>query len=359
MVTRHGGLPTPAFLPVATQATVKALSSADLVRIGVPGLLSNAYHLSLRPGMEIIRLHGGLHAFMRWDKPIVVDSGGFQIFSLAPLVSKTPQGVTFRSHIDGSQHVFTPESVVQLHETLGSDIGMVLDVCAPYPCEESPAREAVEMTLDWAERSKKCRGQVPLFCIVQGSTYPRLRRFCAEALVQMGFPGYAIGGLSVGEPPEQARESLLATLEVLPRDKPRYVMGVGTPEQVLDYVALGVDFFDCALPTRNARNGSVFTRSGKLTIRNASCARDLGPMDEACACWVCRTYTRSYIRHLFVSGEILAKQLATWHNLSFFSWLLGEARRSLMEGQFDHFKEEFLRLYRSGEEDVSSDHVDE
>jgi len=344
--TAHGTLPTPAFLPVATQATVKAIAGTDLRSLGVPGILSNAYHLVLRPGLDVIAQHGGIHSFMRWNGPIVVDSGGFQVFSLAPLVTMDAEGVTFRSHLDGSERFFSPEELVRIHGALGSDIGMILDVCTPYEAEEKDVRRAVERTLEWAERSKRIQKETPLFAIVQGGVFPGLRRFCANALVTMDFPGYAIGGLSVGEPREEARAVLAETIPLLPVDRARYVMGVGTPQELLEYVSMGVDFFDCALPTRNARNGSIFTASGKLAIRNASFAGDLRPLDESCPCWVCENFTRSYIRHLFVAKEILAAQLATWHNVSFFCRLMRGARQAILRDDFARYKESWMEKYQ-------------
>jgi len=283
---------------------------------------------------------------MRWNGPIIVDSGGFQIFSLAPLTSLNEHGVTFRSHVDGSEWFFSPEEIVRIHDRLGSDIGMVLDVCVPYPCEESQVRKAVEQTLEWAERSRKAGGKTLLFAIVQGGTFPHLRRFCANALVAMGFPGYAIGGLSVGEPWEEARAVLAEVLPHLPAQRARYTMGVGTPQELLMYVSMGVDFFDCALPTRNARNGSIFTGKEKIAIRNACYAKDERPLDESCPCRVCTTHTRSYIRHLFMAKEILATQLATWHNLSFFSRLMREARQAILNDAFVEFKDRWMERYK-------------
>jgi queuine tRNA-ribosyltransferase len=343
--TSHGTVRTPVFMPVGTQATVKTLSPEDLESIGAEIILSNTYHLFLRPGHDLIREFGGLHRFMNWKRPVLTDSGGFQVFSLADLRKVTDEGVTFQSHIDGgAKHVITPEYAVEIQEALGADIIMAFDECIPYPATRDYAQESLERTHRWAKRcrdAKKDTGQA-LFGIVQGGMYADLRKQSAEALVDIGFDGYAVGGLSVGETKPMMYEMLEATVPHLPQDQPRYLMGVGTPEDLVEGVDRGVDMFDCVMPTRNARNGTFFTSFGKLSIRNSRYERDKEPLDPECQCYTCRTFTRAYLRHLFNAGEVLALRLGTIHNLSFYIGLMVRIRKSLAEGRFREFKKEFF-----------------
>ena len=307
-------------MPVGTRATVKAISQTELEAIGAEIILGNTYHLYLRPGHQLIAAMGGLHRFAAWPHPILTDSGGFQVFSLSTLNKIEEDGVTFRSHLDGSQHQLTPELSMAIQRALGSDIVMAFDDCTPYPATEPVARASLERTLRWAERCRQVFEREPspgqaLFGIVQGSSYPNLRREAAQRLVAMDLPGYAIGGVSVGEPRELSYEMVRAAVAELPPDKPRYLMGVGTPAELVRYAQLGIDMMDCVLPTRNARNGLLFTSEGPVSIKNARYAQDAGPLDPACGCAVCRRYSRAYLRHLFQSGEILACMLNTHHNL--------------------------------------------
>jgi queuine tRNA-ribosyltransferase len=347
--TGHGTAHTPAFMTVGTQGTVKTLSPADLKDAGVEIVLSNTYHLYLRPGPDLVARAGGLARFMSWDGVTLTDSGGFQIFSMADLTRIRPEGVTFRSHLDGSEHFLTPEDVVRIQGKIGADIIMVLDECTPYPITFEKARKSAELTLMWAGR---CRAEFEnlglgkrqaLFGIVQGSTYDSLRRRCAEELIEIGFDGYAIGGLSVGEPKSAMFEMVSVSTEVMPGDKPRYLMGVGFPEDIVECVARGVDMFDCVMPTRNARNGTVFTSEGKLVVKNAAYAGDFRPLDPECDCYTCRNFTRAYIRHLFQAGEILAPRLATLHSVTYFQKVMREARKAIMEDGFGKWNEAFLR----------------
>ncbi len=352
--TLHGDVPTPAFIPVGTQATVKTVSPDELREAGATIVLANTYHLYLRPGADVIAELGGLHRFMGWDGPILTDSGGFQVFSLAANRQVAEEGVTFRSHIDGSLHLFTPEKVIEVQEKLGADIVMPLDECTPYPCPRDYAEEAHRRTLRWAERSRKAhrRPDQALFGIVQGSVYPDLRQESVEALVAMDFPGYAIGGLSVGEPKEVMHAVLEVCLSSLPREKPRHLLGVGSPEDFFEGVARGMDMFDCVLATRIARHGSLLVREGRLNIHNASYTRDPRPIEEGCTCYTCRHFSRAYLRHLFQSQEILGLRLATLHNLHFLLRLLEDIRRSILNGTFLAFKEEFLSTFRPVPEEV-------
>lgn len=340
LLTPHGVVDTPVFMPVGTQGTVKAMTPDELVALGAQMVLGNTYHLYLRPGEEIIREAGGLHRFMHWAGPILTDSGGYQVFSLAPLRRFTPEGVVFRSHLDGSEHLFTPEKVVGIQEALGSDIAMVLDECPPYPCTREEARSAVSRTAEWAERSLAAQkpGQV-LFGIVQGGVYRDLREESARELVALDFPGYAVGGLSVGEPRELMYTVLDWTVPLLPPGKPRYLMGVGTPEDILEAVARGVDMFDCVLPTRLGRHGGALIPGGRLNMRNASHARDFGPLAKDCGCYTCRNFTRAYIHHLVRAGEILGVRLLTIHNLHFLLQLTAEARAAIKDGRFAALRE--------------------
>jgi len=337
-------------MPVGTQAAVKAIAPRELVEIGARLILANAYHLYLRPGTDVIRDAGGLHPFIGWEGPILTDSGGYQVFSLSDLRAIREDGVEFRSHIDGSSHLFTPERVIEIQRSLGSDIMMVLDECPPYPCEADYAAEANRRTLRWAEICRDAQDRsVPLhgidqtlFAIVQGSVFESLRRESAEALVRIGFDGYAIGGLSVGEPAADMYRMTEAVTALLPRAKPRYLMGVGTPENILESIERGIDMFDCVMPTRNGRNGHFFTRKGRVNIRNAEFATDFSPVDSGCSCYTCRSFSRAYIRHLFKAREILALQLATIHNLSFYLWLCEEARTAIREKRFSAWKRKLL-----------------
>ena len=347
----HGEVETPMFMPVGTQASVKALSQEDLEAIGAQIILSNAYHLYLRPGMDVIERAGGLHAFMNWNRPILTDSGGFQVFSLTGLTKLTPDGVTFQSHIDGSRHEMTPEKAVDVQITIGADIIMCFDDCTGFPVAHDAAARSMRMTLDWATRSKarwlerEATARQALFGIVQGSSYEDLRAESAAGTVAIGFPGYAIGGVSVGEHKDAMFQVVEWTAPRLPREAPRYLMGVGPPEDFLHAIEWGVDLFDCVMPTRNARNGSLFTSQGRLNIKNQRFGRDFSPIDPACACPVCRTYTRAYLSHLYRSGEILALRLNTLHNLFFMLQLAARARTAIAAGRFREFKAAFLETY--------------
>jgi queuine tRNA-ribosyltransferase len=357
LTTDHGDIPTPMFMPVGTQGTVKAIEPRELREIGARIILGNTYHLYLRPGTTIIEEAGGLHAFAAWDRPILTDSGGYQVFSLSDLRGIDPDGVQFRSHHDGSLHRFTPESVIDIQRSLGSDIMMVLDECPAFPCEEEYAARSNALTVRWAgrcrERWEKTTARYgatqSLFAIVQGSTYPALREASARALVAMDFEGYAIGGLSVGEPPEAMYEMTSLCTSILPADRPRYLMGVGTPENLLESIERGVDMFDCVMPTRNARNALLFTRNGRMNLRNARFANDFAPADAECSCYTCKNFSRAYLRHLIKAGEILGLQLATLHNLAFYIWLVGTAREAILEGRYPSWKSGMMqRMVRSG-----------
>ncbi len=344
MSTTHGSVRTPAFMPVATQGTVKATTPRELHEIGAEIILANAYHLYLRPGVELVEQAGGLHRFMGWDGPILTDSGGYQVFSLKDLCRVSEEGVRFRSHLDGSPHFLTPEAVVRTQERLGVDIAMVLDECVPGSASYSEAARANALTTRWAERAlaaKTCEEQA-LFGIVQGGTFPDLREQSARALVGLDFPGYAVGGLSVGEDPGLTQQLAAYTVQFLPETRPRYLMGVGMPEQLVRYVALGFDLFDCVLPTRNARNGTLFTHAGKLNIRRAAYANDPRPVEEGCECYTCRHFSRAYLRHLAVAGEILSARLNTLHNLYFYQHLMRSMRVALAVGRFAAFARPFL-----------------
>ena len=342
--TPHGVIDTPAFMPVGTAATVKAQTQQDLEALGAQIILANTYHLYLRPGHELIRELGGLHRFMSWPRAILTDSGGYQVFSLSDLRKVTDDGVTFRSHIDGSEHFLSPEKALEIEIALGADIVMVLDECIEAPSEESRARDAAERTLAWARRSREyfsAHGDTDrqmLFAIVQGGTFAHLRQQNADALVALDFPAYAIGGLAVGETHQLTCDIAGITAARLPAARPRYLMGVGRPEQIADYVALGVDMMDCVLPTRGARHGCLFTSQGRLLIRNARFAKDGRPIDEACGCAVCRRYSRAYLRHLYVSGEPLAAILNTHHNLYFYLDIMGKIRESIAFGRLERFR---------------------
>lgn len=345
--TAHGTVETPIFMPVATQASVKTMTPEEVRQVGGRIILSNTYHLYLRPGHELIREGGGLHKFMNWDGPILTDSGGFQVFSLGPLRKISEEGVLFRSHIDGSEHFFSPEKAVEVQEALGSDIAMVFDECAPYPCTYEYAVEALERTTRWAERCVKAhsREDQALFGIVQGSVFDDLRKRSALELVELDLPGYAIGGLSVGEPKELMYQMLDVTTDLLPSKKPRYLMGVGSPDCLVEGVVRGIDMFDCVLPTRIARNGTALTHQGKIVVRNAQYARDFNPIDPTCNCYACRNYSRAYIRHLIKAGEILGIRLTTIHNLHFIQRLMAEIRDAIREGELLAYRDNFMKNY--------------
>ncbi|MBF0187358.1 MAG: tRNA guanosine(34) transglycosylase Tgt [Magnetococcales bacterium] len=339
----HGVVETPIFMPVGTQATVKAMTVDELESIGAQIILGNTYHLYLQPGHERIRTLGGLHDFMGWKRPILTDSGGFQVFSLGDLNTVTEEGVEFQSHRDGSRHFLDPEKVIAIQEALGSDIMMQLDECPPYEADRDRVARATERSLRWAERSKAAitTDRCSLFGIVQGGMHEDLRRASAEALVAMDLEGYAIGGLSVGEP----KETMIAVLDYmpdcLPREKPRYLMGVGKPEDLVEAVARGIDMFDCVMPTRNARNGQLFTRHGPINIKNARFKDDPNPVDETCGCETCRRYSRAYLHHLFRSREILGMRLMTLHNLSHYLTLMTAIRSAIEENRFSEFRKAF------------------
>ncbi len=352
LTTPHGPLHTPAFMPVGTQATVKSLSPDELRDLGAQCILANSYHLHLRPGSELVAKMGGLHRFMGWDRAILTDSGGFQLFSLAHLRRIGEDGVAFRSHIDGSEHFFSPESVMRIEEALGADIIMAFDECAPYPAEREYVIQAMERTHRWAERCLQAhtRPDQVLFGIVQGGTHPDLRERSATTLAAMGFKGFGIGGLSVGEPKQIMYSVLEQTTVHLPVDRPRYLMGVGSPEDLVECVARGVDMFDCVLPTRIARNGALFTRGGRLNIRNARYRDDPLPIEEGCTCYCCRNFSRAYLRHLITSDELLGLRLTTIHNVHFLLQLVREIRSSISAGTFQELRERFLAGYTPVEE---------
>ena len=352
--TAHGPVETPAFMPVATLGSVKAMAPDDLLSLGAEIILSNTYHLMLRPGIELINELGGLHEFMGWKGPILTDSGGFQTFSLSRLKRVSEDGVLFQSHIDGSEHFLTPESAVQYQERLGVDIAMVLDECAPHDAGESQLRQAMERTHRW---SLRCRDShhlqsQQLFAIVQGGVSPDLRLESAGALVPMEFDGYAVGGLSVGEPKAAMHEIVSLMGQALPVDKPRYLMGVGSPEDLVECISRGMDMFDCSLPTRVARNGSILTRHGRLNLRNAAFREATGPMDDDCDCYACRSFSAAYLHHLFRAKELLAYRLASIHNLRFIMRLMERARRAIRDGAFGEFRESFISGYKVTDEEV-------
>ncbi len=352
--TDHGIIESPFFMPVGTNATVKGLDSEDLRQMQSQIVLSNTYHLYLRPGLEVLQQAGGLHSFMQWDRPILTDSGGYQVFSLTKLRKISDEGVEFQSHIDGSLHFFTPEKVMMIEGVLGSDMIMPLDECAPYPCEKKAAEIALKRTTAWARRSKdyftqklQSKNKQYLFGIVQGAHYKEMRERSAGEIMDIGFDGYAIGGVSVGEPVEVMFETLDWVMPLLPQDKPRYFMGIGLPDQIVRAVGEGVDMFDTCIPTRFGRHGSAFTRKGKLVVRNGEFAKDFAPLDEDCDCFVCKKYTRSYIRHLMNTGEILGLRLISYHNVHFYVRLMRQIREAIQAGRYDEFQKEFLRNYCS------------
>lgn len=337
--TAHGDVATPAFMPVATAASVKSLTPRQVEEVGAEIVLSNTYHLMLRPGADRVAALGGLHRFMSWKRPVLTDSGGFQVASLSALRRVSDEGVTFRSHLDGSLHSLSPERAVEIQEKLGSDVAMVLDECLLFPADESDARRAALRSLEWAARSKRVRSRPDqaLFGIVQGGAFEDLRRENARALVELDFDGYGVGGLAVGEPKELMRAMTAVSTAELPEDRPRYLMGAGTPLDILESVALGIDMFDCVLPTRNARNGTLFTSAGKLSIKNARFAGDDGPLDPECRCYTCSSFSRAYLRHLFVAREMTASTLNTIHNLYFYLDLMRRIRLAIEEDRFAAF----------------------
>jgi queuine tRNA-ribosyltransferase len=350
--TVHGAVQTPAFMPVGTTGTVKALTSEDLESIGADIILGNTYHLYLRPGAEVIRRQGGLARFNGWNKPTLTDSGGFQVFSLKDISSISDDGVEFQSHHDGSRHFFSPEKVMEIEHAIGADIIMAFDQCVPFPSDQAKAAAGVRRTYEWAKRCKaaheaKGNPDIRLFGIVQGSVYKELRTQSAEEIVGLGLAGNAIGGLAVGESKEEMEEMLAHTIQYLPADRPRYMMGVGYPEDILMAVSYGVDMFDCVLPTRNARTGAVFTSEGQIVYRNADYTNDDRPLDPNCDCRVCRRYSRAYLRHLFNQSEITGMVLASYHSSYFFQSLMRSIRSAIEKNRFESFRREFLSRYRA------------
>jgi queuine tRNA-ribosyltransferase len=350
--TAHGDITTPIFMPVGTQAAVKAMAPDELSAMGYGLILANAYHLAVRPGAELVREMGGVARFMGFEGAVLTDSGGFQAMSLAKINSIKEQGITFRSHLDGSPLMLTPESAIEIQEQLGSDIMMALDECTPYPADRDRALQSLEMTARWAERSRAARRSTTqaLFGIVQGSIYADLRRISAAQITAIPFDGYAAGGLSVGEPKNAMLEMAALTASMLPQDKPRYLMGVGTPSDLLAAIAMGFDMFDCVMPTRNARNGMAFTSGGRVSIKQASHARDSQPLDPACDCRICRTHSRAYLRHLFVSGEILAARALTEHNLHFYANLMRGAQAAIASRNFKGYAKTVSSGWNDGAE---------
>lgn len=357
ITTPHGEIETPVFMPVGTLATVKTMSPEELKEIGAQIILSNTYHLWLRPGHDIIEEAGGLHEFMNWDRPILTDSGGFQVFSLSDLRKIEEEGVHFRNHLSGEKLFLSPEGATHIQNALGSDIMMAFDECPPYPAEYDYMKSSVERTSRWAERCLKAHkrpNDQALFGIVQGGEYEDLRKQSAEDLVSLDFPGYAIGGLSVGEPKEVMNKVLEFTTPLLPTNKPRYLMGVGSPDSLIDGVIRGIDMFDCVLPTRIARNGTCMTSNGRLVVRNAKYARDFSPIDENCDCHVCKTYTRAYIRHLIRCDETFGIRLTTYHNLYFLIKLMEQVKQAIREDRLLDFKEEFFEQYGFNKPDAKN-----
>ncbi len=349
--TVHGTFDTPTFIPVGTQGAVKGISSEDLREMGIGVILCNAYHLYLRPGYQIIAKLGGLHSFMNWQGAIITDSGGYQIFSISSLQKSSEEGVRFKSHIDGSEHFLTPEDVLKIQFALGADLMMVLDECTSYPITYSQAEQSLTITLNWARRTKQAlvnyQNSSGLFGIVQGSTFEDLRKRCAEELVELDFDGYALGGLGVGESLSLRKELIELTTGYLPSGKPRYLMGIGTPGELLDGVSLGVDIFDCALPTRIARNGGIFTKKGQISLRNAEYKEDSSPLDVECDCYTCKNYSRAYLRHLLWAREILGMRFTSYHNVYFLARLMKEAGEAIKKDRFREFKNEFLEMYNN------------
>jgi len=351
--TEHGSIQTPVFMPVGTQGTVKNCSPDELIEVGSQIILGNTYHLYLRPGHKVIEKAGGLHKFINWRKPMLTDSGGFQVYSLAKLRKVTDDSVTFQSHHDGSSHEFTPEFSIEIQMSLGSDIMMVLDECPPYPCDEEYIAKSVKRTTDWAKRClEKYKKSEPIFdfeqtifAIVQGGTLPEMRRVSAEALIEMDFPGYAIGGLAIGEPKSILFEMMDICTKILPKEKPRYVMGMGKPTDLVESIALGVDMFDCVIPTRNGRKGHIFTWQGPINLRNAKFKEDFDPIDDDCNCYTCQNFSKAYLRHLFQSGELLGLRLGSLHNLYFYHRLIERCREEIERGNFLKWKNKFENNY--------------
>ncbi len=344
VTTCHSVIETPVFMPVGTQATVKALRPEDVKEMGAQIILSNTYHLYLRPGHEIIKEAGGLHKFMNWDRSILTDSGGFQVFSLGKLRKISEEGVKFQSHIDGSRHMLTPEKAVEIQTALGSDIMMAFDECAPYPADRNYVKNSLERTTRWLKRCKDAHWnteQQALFGIMQGGMYKDLRKQSAEEIVELDLPGYSIGGLSVGEPKELMYDIMDDCVDYIPKDKPRYLMGVGSPDCLIEGVARGIDMFDCVLPTRIARNGMVFTSEGKLSIKNKRYERDFTPLDHKCDCYVCKNYSRAYLRHLFKANEILSSMLLSYHNIYYLVNMMKEIRLAIDEDRFEEYRAKF------------------
>lgn len=346
--TPHGEIETPIFMPVGTQATVKAMTPEELKEIHSQIILSNTYHLYLRPGHGLIKKAGGLHSFMNWDRPILTDSGGFQVFSLGALRKITEEGVEFRSHLDGSKHFISPEKAVEIQNALGSDIMMAFDECPPYPADRAYVKQSLERTTRWAKRCKDAHENPHsqgLFGIIQGGMYEDLRRKSAAELLELDLPGYAVGGLSVGEPKPLMYEVLEYTTPLMPKDKPRYLMGVGSPDALIEGTIRGIDMFDCVLPTRIGRNGTAMTSRGKVVIKNASHTESFEPLDNQCSCYTCRNYSRAYLRHLFKANEILGLRLLTYHNLYFLLKLMEEVRQAIREDRLLDYRREFFTQY--------------
>ena len=346
--TPHGDIQTPVFMPVGTQATVKSMTPEELKEIGAQIILSNTYHLYLRPGHKLVKEAGGLHNFMRWDRPILTDSGGFQVFSLGDLRKITEEGVEFKSHLDGSKHFFSPESVMEIEEALGADIIMSFDECVGYPATREYTENSMERTTRWAKRCKaahKNTDKQGLFGIIQGGFYKDLREKSARDLIELDLPGYAIGGISVGEPKEEFLDILRYTAPLMPKNKPRYLMGVGTPDYLIEAAIAGIDMCDCVLPTRIARNGTAMTWNGKVVVRNATYERDFSPLDPECDCYTCRNYTRAYIRHLIKANEILGVRLLSIHNINFLTKLMEKVRIEIEHDNLLEFRKEFYKKY--------------
>ncbi len=349
--TDHGTIETPIFMPVGTQGTVKTLSPRDLKEVQASIILGNTYHLYMRPGHALIQKMGGLHQFMSWDRAILTDSGGFQVFSLKELRKIDAEGIVFQSHLDGSYHKFTPQLVLEIQRSLGSDIMMVLDECPPFPSDEEYVKKSNDLTLKWAREAREIYSRWQplyghrqwLFAIVQGGVYKHLREESARQLIELDFPGYAIGGLAVGEPKDVMFEITDFCTDILPEQKPRYLMGVGMPDDILNAIERGVDMFDCVIPTRNARNGTVFTTKGKMVLKAARFKEDSKPIDEGCDCYTCQNFTRAYLRHLYNANEILGLTLATLHNVHFYLWLVREARKAIIENRFSEWKKEIIK----------------
>lgn len=357
ITTGHGVVETPCFMPVGTQGTVKGVDPEELKKLGAQIILGNTYHLFIRPGMEVMKAVGGLHRFAGWDRPILTDSGGFQVFSLAKLRKITSKGVHFQSHVDGSPLFIGPHESIQIQHTLGGDIIMAFDECPPWPADEGMMQAAVRRTIDWAEECRLVHEKLPkgptekqfLFGIVQGGCYGHLREECAKALVELDFPGYAIGGVSVGEPEEEMCAAIAMTEPFLPQDKARYAMGLGQPDQLVKMVAMGMDIFDCVLPTRVARNGTAYTARGTENLKNAANIRETAPIEEGCACYACKNFSRAYIRHLLKAGEILGLRLVTLHNLHFYLNLMSQMREAIEAERFDAWSQAFLANYKKRE----------